>query len=75
MQVFNSPTTNLLIINQRQALIKNLSGSFGQLSFDRTNMDFVEGYLRQSSKARYYSPIIALKESIKYFSIQIKTII
>lgn len=67
MQLFQSPTTDITLINHRQELIKYLSDYKGNITFDRTNMDFVEGYLCLNTKVKYFSPIRALKSSLSYF--------
>ncbi|MFD2286627.1 DNA mismatch repair protein [Pedobacter petrophilus] len=67
MQLFRSPTTNIKVIHHRQELIRYLFDYSGSLALDRTNMDFVEGYLRLNDKVKYYSPINALINSVSYF--------
>jgi DNA mismatch repair ATPase MutS len=65
--IFRTPSTAIQIINERQHLIKYLSAYSGDLSLDRTNIDFVESYLMQYSKIKFYSRISALTKAVNYF--------
>lgn len=67
IEIFRTPSTDIQIINERQGLIEYLSRYNGDLNFDRTNMDFVESYLTQNTKVKFYSKISALTKSINYF--------
>lgn len=67
MEMFRTPSTNIEVINERQELIKYISNYEGDLYLDRTNMDFVESYLMQNSKIKYYSGISALAKAVNYF--------
>lgn len=65
--IFRTPSTDIQVIHERQSVIKYFSGYPNDLSFDRTNMDFVESYLNQNSKISYYSPVSALFKAVNYF--------
>lgn len=67
MDVFKAPSTDIKVLNERQELIRYLSGYSGDLYLDRTNMDFVESYLIQNGRPKSYSRISALVKSINYF--------
>ena len=67
IDIFRTPSTDIQVINERQHVIKYLSGYSGNLDFDRTNIDFVESYLMQFAKIKSYSRISALTKSVNYF--------
>ncbi|WP_316828041.1 MutS-related protein [Pedobacter miscanthi] len=67
LEIFKAPSTDIEIIKQRQGLIRYLSSYKGNLNFDRTNIEFVESYLIQNGKIKFYTKISALAKSINYF--------
>jgi len=66
-EIFRTPSTDIQIITERQDLIRYLSNYSDDLNFDHTNIDFIESYLVQNSKTKFYSKISALTKSINYF--------
>jgi DNA mismatch repair ATPase MutS len=66
-EIFRMPSTDIQIITERQGLIKYLSNYSDDLNFDHTNIDFIESYLEQNGKIKFYSKISALTKSINYF--------
>ena len=41
MDIFNTPSTDIKVLNERQEMIRYFSDYSGDLYLDRTNMDFV----------------------------------